>query len=57
MKNQKVDNNKWQREIDEDMKLSKRLMQPIPKRYLAFIDADCRPTPIEDNVYVIGGIG
>ena len=47
---------RW-REIDQDKRLSKRLMQSIPKRFLVFMDADGRQTPKEDHFYVVGGRG
>ena len=47
--------NDMQREIDQDKKLSKRLIQSIPKKFLAFIDADGWKTPKEGHLLVIGG--
>ena len=47
--------NNIQREIDQDKKLSKRLIQSIPKKFLAFIDADGRKTAKEGHFFVIGG--
>ena len=38
-----VVNKRW-REIDQDKKLSERLMQSIPKRFLAFIYSEGRQT-------------
>ena len=45
--------NKRAREIDQDKKLSKRLMQSTPMRLLAFMDADGRQTPEVDHFHVI----